>query len=335
MNDPLHQSLPEAPLSVAFEAPHPGLGDAPDVLALIGFAGTRCTGAAMIPTPLAGLDGRDQVEVWRSRGPLQRGAEGVVAYSQSDDYLFGRMELVEAEFGDCRAVTEAAYQQLLAFQQRSAKPHLLRLWHYFSEITAGVGDGQRYRQFCVGRVQALSAYPALSLPAATAIGRSDGVSTLVMYWLAGRQPGVGIENPRQLSARSYPRQYGPVAPRFTRATLTAAGQLLISGTASIVGHASHHHGRVRDQLAETLTNIEALLREANRLDPRVPAELGDGSRLKVYLRHRADLPVVQNFLSAALPSGCRCLFLEGEICRDDLLVEIEGVHGEPGPAAIG
>lgn len=331
MTDLLHQSLPAAPLSVAFERLRPGLAEAPGVLAVVGFGDPPSPTDAAIHIPLQQLDGGDLVEVWRGDAPIECGQDGDIRYACNDDYLFGVLTVDERVHGDFRTAVDAAYRQMLAFQQRSQLPHLLRLWNYFADITDGEGDRQRYRQFCVGRVQALAAFPARSLPAATAIGRLDRSDTLMLYWLSARQPGIGIENPRQLSASRYPRQYGPVAPRFSRATLTAAGQLLISGTASIVGHASHHHGQVSAQLSETLTNIRALLAEAHRQDPRIPAELGGSSLLKVYLRQRADLPMVSDWLAARLPADCRCLFLHGEICRDDLLIEIEGVHGH-GPA---
>ncbi|MGD9584990.1 MAG: pteridine-dependent deoxygenase [Lysobacterales bacterium] len=331
MSDPLRQSLPASPLSVAFEPPCAGLAKAPGVLAVVGFGpGAPAERRSGIRVGLDRLDDGALVEVWRGDGLVEHGQDGEIRYAGNNDYLFGTLAVDERAHGDIRAAAEFAYRQLLAFQQRAGKPLLLRLWNYFSAITDGVGDQQRYRQFCVGRVQALAGFPGQVLPAATAIGRRDTSGTLLLYWLAARHAGIGIENPRQLSASRYPRQYGPVAPRFARATLTAAGQLLISGTASIVGHASHHLGQVSAQLSETLTNITALLREASRLDHRVPAELNQSSRLKVYLRHPADLPMVRGWLAERLPVACQCLFLVGDICRDDLLVEIEGVHG---PAA--
>ena len=46
-------------------------------------------------------------------------------------------------------------------------------------------------------------------PAATAIGRRDGVRVLQIYALTARCAGVQVENPRQVNAWLYPRQYGP------------------------------------------------------------------------------------------------------------------------------
>jgi hypothetical protein len=58
-----------------------------------------------------------------------------------------------------------------------------------------------------------------ALPAATCIGRFDGVRRLQVYWLAAREAGLPLENPRQVSAFRYPRQYGPQSPSFSRALL--------------------------------------------------------------------------------------------------------------------
>jgi chorismate lyase/3-hydroxybenzoate synthase len=141
--------------------------------------------------------------------------------------------------------------------------------------------------------------------------------SLAVYAIAARDSGVQVENPRQVSAYDYPRRYGPRSPSFARATV-AAGLLLTAGTSSVVGHRSVHGGDVAAQLEETLANLEAL------------ALAGGGpglamfDRLKVYLRRRSDYELVAARLERELP-GAQMLFLESDICRGDLLVEIEGV----------
>ena len=103
--------------------------------------------------------------------------------------------------------------------------------------------------------------------------------------------------------------------------------LLISGTASIVGHRSLHPGDVDAQLAETLANLQALIDVARTHRPSLPPRLGAGSPLKVYVRHRGDLPRVATRLDALLPPEVPRLLLHGEVCRAELLVEIEAMHG--------
>src|SRR5690606_1728933 len=99
---------------------------------------------------------------------------------------------------------------------------------------------------------------------------------------------------RQVSAYRYPRDYGPQPPSFARAMLAhqAAVPLLLSGTASVVGHASAHAGNSSAQLAETCANLEHLLAAARELDATLPAAFGNASILKAYLHDPADADAV-------------------------------------------
>ena len=99
--------------------------------------------------------------------------------------------------------------------------------------------------------------------------------------------------------------------------------LFISGTASIVGHRTLHEGDAAAQTRETLTNIEALLEETNRVTGARQFTL-DALACKVYVRHPADLPVIEKELRGALGSAySRAVFLHADICRRDLAMEIE------------
>jgi chorismate lyase / 3-hydroxybenzoate synthase len=83
-------------------------------------------------------------------------------------------------------------------------------------------------------------------------------------------------------------------------------------------------GDVVAQTRETLTNIEALLSEANRVSG---ANRFSTRSLayKVYVRNNSDLPLIQSQLEPALDPKARVLYLHADICRQDLLVEIEAV----------
>jgi len=55
------------------------------------------------------------------------------------------------------------------------------------------------------------------------------------------------------------------------------------------------------------------------------ADLALGSlACKVYVRRPTDLPIIQSELGPAFGSGMRAIYLQADICRKDLLVEIEG-----------
>jgi hypothetical protein len=55
--------------------------------------------------------------------------------------------------------------------------------------------------------------------------------------------------------------------------------------------------------------------------------------LKVYVRRPADLPVIKAELAAALGGSARVIYLQADICRQDLLVEIEATGMCPLDAA--
>jgi enamine deaminase RidA (YjgF/YER057c/UK114 family) len=140
-----------------------------------------------------------------------------------------------------------------------------------------------------------------------------------------------IENPRQISAYAYPADYGPRSPTFSRASVCRIGDddvLFLSGTASIVGHRTVHPGDVVAQTRETVRNIEAMIAEANRVAPQAGFTLGNLC-YKVYVRHPADVGAIREALQRSLGASARLIFLRADICRQDLLVEIEATAGHP------
>ena len=206
-------------------------------------------------------------------------------------------------------------------------PYLLRVWNYVPDINRDSHGTERYRLFNAARQQALEACgrPLTGkVPAASALGAAAG-SPLVAYFLAARTAPAFVENPRQVSAYHYPRRYGAHSPVFSRATLQRQNgslMLFISGTASIVGHRSIHVGDTAAQTRETLTNIAALLEEANRVERAACFSLGSLA-CKVYVRRPADLATIRAELSKALEPAAKVIYLQADICRQDLLVEIE------------
>ena len=311
----------------------------PDVLVVLGFGddAPRLDDPRYLRVPLQPHGGAP-LEVWRAHAPVQHGRDGEIAWACDGQLLFGAIEVDEPAghdgAGDHSGIllaAEHAYRQLVRSISGGEYPHLLRVWNYLDAITLGEGDNERYRQFCVGRARGLGDFDTATLPAATAIGRCDDARTIQVYWLAGREPGIPVENPRQVSAYRYPRQYGPQAPSFARAMLPPAHSqmpLLLSGTAAVVGHASRHEGELLSQLDETMRNFDALIASARVTNPALPEHFGSGTRLKVYVRDDADLPVVAAALDARFGDRVPRIVLHAAICRRELAIEIDGVHGE-------
>jgi len=268
------------------------------------------------------------MEVWHANGPVSFGFDGTLRWAADTDHLLGAIEVDERQHGGIGGAAEFAYAALMRFVASSRYPHLIRVWNYFDGINTGAGDDERYKIFCVGRAAALKTHARGDwYPAATCIGRRDGSPMLQVYCLAGRAPGVPLENPRQMSAYRYPRQYGPAAPSFSRAMLVSERLVLISGTASIVGHASRQTGDVRAQLAETLTNLANVLQRAGGLAPGITPRLGAESLLKIYLRDESLLPAVEALVREHLPAQTPLLILHADVCRAELLIEVDCLHG--------
>jgi len=298
------------------------------VLAVFGFgaqAPTAHVDPRYLRVNLEPADTAPPFEVWRVQGSVHARRDDGIAQSFDGDYAFGAIEVDEAAHGGIENAAAIAYRKLLAAIAASDTPHVLRIWNYIDAINLGAGDDERYRRFCVGRAAGLEHGFVDAYPAATGIGVRDGRRVLQVYWLAAREAGIGFENPRQVSAWRYPRQYGIKAPTFARATRapTQSAQVYISGTAAIVGHVSHHRDDLAAQIDETLANIDSVLAAA-QVAP--AARLGAGAVLKVYVRRSEDAEPARALLREKLPARISTLLLRGDICRSELLVEIDGVQ---------
>lgn len=279
-------------------------------------------GAHVLPIPLPWLDGTRRDETWFEGCAIAHAAEGALSLLATDDVLCGLLDVSERI--SLEATIAAAYRAVEEACTGRGFPHLLRVWNFFGAINAGAGDEERYRRFCVGRAEVLRSRPSGGYPAATAIGIPGPSGRVQVAFLAGRRAGSAIENPRQTSAWQYPRQFGPVAPGFARAMLLAwlpEPLLLVSGTASVVGHASVH-ASTGDQLDEALRNIDMVIATAATQLNR-PLALGRGGALRVYLRDAGEACAVATQLRERLPPDVDWMLLHGDICRSDLRIELE------------
>lgn len=257
-------------------------------------------------------------ECWSVGADVTQGVDGGVRWSRGGGWRFVAIEVDEAPAGDIERAARDAYDRLLRDVAASPEPHILRVWNYIHAINEGAGDDERYRRFCNGRAASMGAHRLTRYPAATAIGHRGPPGRLQVYALCTREGGRPIENPRQVSAWNYPRQYGPTSPQFARAMQLPDGSLAISGTAAVLGHASSHAGDVVAQAREALANVHAL-RERAALPP-----FDSASPLKVYVRNAADADAVRGVLDAELDPAVPRLLLRGDICRRELLVELDG-----------
>ena len=271
-------------------------------------------------------------EVWTSTLPLTYHQADGIHCAMNDEVLFGALQLDESPGTLLDTVTYTAYQRLLVQVRALGYPHLFRVWNYFPYINRESDGLERYQRFCAGRHQALAegltGFPH-TLPAGTAVGTMSG--PLKIHFLASRQPGTHVENPRQVSAYEYPLIYGPRSPSFARASLRqsiSGSHLLIAGTASVVGHVSVHIGDPYKQTLEIMQNLNALLTHTEQLHGITRGQWYGQALFKVYIRHPEHVAMIRDILQEQLPSHTQVLYLQGDMCRSELLLEVEGILGQ-------
>lgn len=325
----------------------PASVDTSDVLGALYFSPRLAGGmpmAASVPcllVPMPRIDADESVwEIWYGQGELTAGHRGDIQYRHDAEVLFGVVVIGESSFSvdplqtPLRQATELAYRQVFELLESLNFPYLFRFWNYIADINAHSFGLDRYSQFNLGRQDAFLAHGrevAGNVPAACALGfgKTGANAKLRIAFLAGRVMPHSIENPRQVSAYQYPPQYGPRSPTFSRATLVKRNDdevLFISGTASIVGHATMHPSDVIAQTRETLVNIEAVIAEANAQTASTRFDLGS-LHYKVYVRHAADAPLIHAELTRLAGIELNAIYLQADVCRQDLLLEIEATAG--------
>jgi chorismate lyase/3-hydroxybenzoate synthase len=316
----IHPISPQVSLRLVAPASGPA-----ERLARFRTAGAELQGARDFLLPLEQLEGHG-LEAWWLAGDVtpRTAAEDVQAVAAGGLLL---CEAHEPEAPNPRKAARRLYDRLLSFVAANGYPHVVKGWNYLEDINEGAGDQERYKQFCVGRGEVLDrAWNQDYLPAGTGVGSGSGTGLRVTL-LASREPPDIIENPRQVSAYRYPRQFGPKSPSFSRAAaIGSEGDrlLFISGTAAIVGHDSLHLASVEGQVEETLRNWGSLFDAYEERYGARPSFERDGW-YRVYLRRPEHLAAVRRRLSEAGLPLHRTLFLRADICRRELLFEMDAV----------
>jgi enamine deaminase RidA (YjgF/YER057c/UK114 family) len=232
---------------------------------------------------------------------------------------------------------------------------VVRTWLYLGDILGPEGDTQRYKELNRARTDYykrfhFGASPAVGghhfngpemnspgskeiYPASTGIGsRGDG---LLVGCVALQTTGmpielISLENPNQISAFDYAKKYSEKSPKFARAMAVVLGSealVYISGTASITASESRHKGDVAAQTTQTLDNIEALISRENfsaHGRPQLGATLADLLEARVYIKRADDYELVRAVCEKRM-AGVPIIYVEADICREELLVEIEAV----------
>lgn len=294
------------------------------ILSAISFGTSAPAGVPLgVTIALRQLGNEKKAEVWRTAGRVRQGKCGPLVWARTEEVLFGALAF---DSGATDAIALEAYESIVGCINDCSMPNLLRAWNHVGGINEDEGELERYKRFSAGRHDAFTAsgYAREAFPAASAVGMTT--PGLTIYFVASRTPVLQVENPRQVAAYDYPPVYGPKSPSFSRSAIAQWGPsalIFVSGTSSVVGHESKHAGDVEAQLEETLRNMDVVIAESAGRAGR-KASLTDLTTAKTYLRRASDYERVVTRLEVALPRT-QLLFVESDICRKDLLIEIEGV----------
>ncbi len=273
-----------------------------------------------LPLPVLGKQCLEKIPLGNSRYRK----EGTFHLWEDDHLLFGFTQANITPTTDSQ-ISQELYQQLF---QITKGTFLYRAWNYLPELNSGEGDSECYKQFCEGRSHAFhetfGENEFTYMPAGTCVG--IGGDEIVVCFLAGSQSPDHHENPNQVPAYRYPRQYGPKAPSFARATsvhLNNEHYRFISGTAAVLGHESQGINNLQQQLEITCNNLELISKQT--LNGQTDTDDLKSKRSgKVYLRKAKDFEETRSYLEKRFPeSAPSFIYLESDICRKELLAEIE------------
>lgn len=227
----------------------------------------------------------------------------------------------------------------ILFSEGFTMDHVLRQWNYIPQILNYTKENnlfhQNYQLFNEIRQSYYSIYKRnKSYPAATGIGMDFGTITIDFLAIKSNEAKiVDIDNPNQVNAYKYGQEVlvGPSfiknnkkTPLFERAKYLSSfdnALIFISGTASIVGEKSLGLEDVIEQTNITFKNISDLTSTQN-LKLLCNAE-SKCSYLRVYVKRREDMNAIINICKDHY-GDIPILFVKADICRDELLVEIEG-----------
>jgi chorismate lyase / 3-hydroxybenzoate synthase len=310
-----------------------------NLLGIVNYATTSrgpelCDGYPVLTMHMADAVEECATEVWTTSRPTESGTHNGISYAHDGEYIFAAGSIPPSSI--YTEVTREAYADALYVMRSLGYPKIVRMWNYIHRINEdNIENLEIYQDFVRGRAEAFEQYhiPKVELPAATVIGSLGG--GIAFYFLASRSGArVNIENPRQIAAYEYPRRYGPKSPSFARATYHAPsgsgeepGRIYISGTASILGHETMHEGDAGKQCQVALENIQYLISASNlsTYGLRAGYELADLRNVKVYIKHREDMETVRNMCAEVFSPDAAIMYLNLDMCRADLLVELEAV----------
>ena len=205
---------------------------------------------------------------------------------------------------------------------------VVRTWIYLPDILSwydrfNAARNERYHQFGImpdltGKV----GEQPICLPASTGIeGDNPMGAACVMDVLAITGPAETRPDVEQMTniKQEDAFMYGSAFSRGAYLGERDVASILISGTAAIdeKGHTLHPND-VRGQILRTFDNVETLIGEKG-------AALKDICEANVFLQRAEDIDILRRLASERGLEGIPAVCVNADICRDDLLFEMDGV----------
>ena len=241
-----------------------------------------------------------------------------------------------------RKAAAAAFDQMrsLLEVENMSFDNIIRQWNFIGNILDVNNEVQNYQIFNEVRSEYYNKYRKIhSYPAATGVGMKYGGVSLDFCAVKakGSLKIIAIDNPDQIRPYDYSQQVlkgKPAAgkginqpPQFERALYLAdnnGSTLFVSGTASIIGQETIGIDDIEKQTIVTLGNISKLT-NAERIG-HLAGKPGNfivtPGLLRVYIKNKDDFGKVKSICHENFPD-VPSVYIEADICRDNLLVEIE------------
>jgi enamine deaminase RidA (YjgF/YER057c/UK114 family) len=218
--------------------------------------------------------------------------------------------------------------------------NIVRQWNYIEDITSNSGDSQKYQHYQVFNDIRSEYYNKSKFnngyPSATGIG-AEAFGVIINFIAISNASNVKlipVANPEQIDAHRYSQkvlvgeEYHKTSPKFERGKLVITDEgskMYISGTAAIVGEDTLFPGDVKKQTMVTVNNIKQLVKNGQILQSKdTQLDRNRYTYIRAYVKYKKDLDIVMEICEKHFTSEC-FQFLVSDICRDDLLVEIEGL----------
>lgn len=262
-------------------------------------------------------------------------AAEAVTVKRNEDYL-----TVEHRSGKYLFLGAGSLRRVEAVLREKQMPvsSIVRQWNYIEDIVGISPEGhQHYQVFNDARTRFYhTAEWTDGYPAATGIGTRGGGVRIDIDAMVVREGAIRIyplDNPLQVPAHAYSPKVllgegNKTTPKFERAKAVVypRGMMIyVSGTAAIRGEESLAEMNVEKQAVATLENITYLISHRNLTDAGIDVTREPVLQyLRVYLKRKEDEVPVRRLLEKACP-GLPVACVVADVCRDELLIEIEGV----------